>query len=695
MKSQSKPSRFFILRLTSLLISLTAMPDCGFAQLPTINILATDSAAGELNNTGLFTITRTEPITAPLTVNFWVGGSATAGADYMALGNSVIIPAGAMSATKTVTPIDDPDCEGTETVVLNLRANAAYALGASRRATVVIADNDPPSVSIVASDAAAGEPNDPGLFTVTRTGPTTGPLTVSFSVSGTATPDADYVAFAPLTEGVLGNVAIPAGAASATIAVTLIDDQYGEPTESIVVALQGEDGYTLGSPGRAGVTISDDDRQAVSIVATDPAAAEPNDNGLFTITRTGPTTAALTIFYELGGTAVQRESFGTPFFDYYVPKPCACDEGLNQITIPPGTASVNLQVVPRDDPYWEGLETVIMTLRSDPLLYGYDVGSPSSATVVIADNELPAINISGLVNAGEPSANGSLIVTRSGPPTGSLSVNFTVGGVARSAVDYTALGTGVTIPDGAESATLTVRPIDDPDFEGPESITVTLSASPAYLIGSPGNATIFILDNDPPTVNIAATDAIAGEPSDTGLFTVTRAGPTTAPLTVYFAVSGSAKSGVDYAALGTSLTIPAGAPSATLTVRPIDDTSAEVLETVIVTLSASPTYTIGPTRKATVNVSDNDFPLSLTRLNSSIPPSTLVAAVNQDKLLLTLSGQADQIYVVESSDNLTDWAPISTNVQTGDSVKLETSFTPHIQARFYRAIRQAQTLVKE
>ncbi|OBQ14897.1 MAG: hypothetical protein AN481_20060, partial [Aphanizomenon flos-aquae LD13] len=64
-------------------------------------------------------------------------------------------------------------------------------------AIVNIADNDPPQVSVVATDANAAEtllgtiPN-PGQYTLTRTGPTTSSLTVNVALSGTATNGTDY-----------------------------------------------------------------------------------------------------------------------------------------------------------------------------------------------------------------------------------------------------------------------------------------------------------------------------------------------------------------------------------------------------------------------------------------------------------------------------------------------------------------------
>jgi len=109
-----------------------------------------------------------------------------------------------------------------------------------------------------------------------------------------------------------------------------------------------------------------------------------------------------------------------------------------------------------------------------------------------------------------------------------------------------------------------------------------------------------------PTVTVAATDSAAGEPTNPGVFTISRTGSTSASLTVSFSVGGTATSGSDYTALGTSLTIPAGAASATVTISPIDDTASESNETVTLTLTSGTGYTIGSPSSATVNLADND-----------------------------------------------------------------------------------------
>ena len=110
-----------------------------------------------------------------------------------------------------------------------------------------------------------------------------------------------------------------------------------------------------------------------------------------------------------------------------------------------------------------------------------------------------------------------------------------------------------------------------------------------------------------PTVTVSATDSAAAEnPPDTGTFTVSRTGSTTTALTVYYTVSGTATTGSDYTALPGSVTIPAGSSSATITVTPINDTTVENPEAVVVTVSANANYTVGSPSSATVTITSDD-----------------------------------------------------------------------------------------
>ena len=98
-------------------------------------------------------------------------------------------------------------------------------------------------------------------------------------------------------------------------------------------------------------------------------------------------------------------------------------------------------------------------------------------------------------------------------------------------------------------------------------------------------------------VSIQTTDTYVAEADGTGRFTISRAtADLAAPLTVHFTTltgPGLAPPGEDYAAIGTSITIPTGQHQVTLTIHPIADELAEGDEIVRLQLANSSAYVLG------------------------------------------------------------------------------------------------------
>jgi hypothetical protein len=230
-------------------------------------------------------------------VNYAIGGSASNGLDYQTLPGSVIIPANQASATILVAPIDDNAIEGDETVIVTLSANASYTVGSPSSATVTIADDDAPVVTIVASIANAAEPATNGQFTVSRTGSTAADLTVNYTVSGTATGGSDYVSLGT-------SVVIPAGSAMVAIPVTVIDDNTAEGNETVILTLAANASYSIGNPSSATVTIVDNDGPSIS---ASPATVTRGSS--VALTWSGVVTAAATDWIGLYTAGAANSTF--------------------------------------------------------------------------------------------------------------------------------------------------------------------------------------------------------------------------------------------------------------------------------------------------------------------------------------------------------------------------------------------------
>src|SRR4030042_5593702 len=213
----------------------------------TVTIAATDNTGTENPLTpGYFTVSRPGSTTGALTVYYSVGGTATSGSDYNSLSGSVTIASGSSTGTITVTPINDTVVESNETVILTLSSNAAYSVGFPSSATVTITSDDvaPSTVTIAATDNTATEnPLTTGYLTVSRTGSTSGALTVYYSVGGTATSGSDY-------NSLSGSVTIASGSSTGTITVTPINDTVVESDETVILTLSSNAAYSVGSPSR-------------------------------------------------------------------------------------------------------------------------------------------------------------------------------------------------------------------------------------------------------------------------------------------------------------------------------------------------------------------------------------------------------------------------------------------------------------
>ncbi len=560
--------------------------------VPAVSITASSPSIPKSGSqSAQFVFTSTRAASFPITVNYTPGGTAKSGANYLPLG-LVTIPANATFTTMTLTAVDDHLYDGNQTVVVTLASGSFYTIGSPTTATITIADNNLPAVSVMASSQSIPENSlQPGQFVFTSTRAASFPISVDYTPGGTAKSGTH---FQPMTAPVI----IPAGSTSATIALQPIDDGLYDGNQTVVVTLSSSSGapYKVGSPNTATIIILERDLPTVTIKATQPNAVEPSVTGLFTVYRTGTTTLPLTVTYSVDGNATS----GVQYVKL-----------LGAVTIPVGASSVDIVVQPLDDSIMEGSTTVIVTILSPG---SYNVGVPNSGTVTIADNDAPTVTIAASDNRGieEGMDPGSFLVSRKGNTKGALTVYYTIstsGWAATNGVDYNYLPGYVVIPDGNASASIQVVPIDDSLPEDRETVILALAANGWYKIGSPSSATVYLANNDLSTATIVASDDNASEAGPkSGKFTVTRNSKQNTPLIVYYTVSGSAQNGTDYERLNGTVSIAAGTASTDFFVAPKDDTVYGGDRTVIVTLSGSVYYLLGKPNKGTVIIHDNDLP---------------------------------------------------------------------------------------
>ncbi|MDB6021366.1 MAG: hypothetical protein JWQ04_1223 [Pedosphaera sp.] len=221
---------------------------------PLVTLTATKPSASENGPTpGEFTVTRYGEMLDDLTVNLTVTGTATYTSDYSFTGSqvtsptTVVIPAGTASATITVSPVDDSLPEPDETVIAAL-APGTYTTNTQSVATVTISDNDP-LVNITATDASASEGGDSGLFTITRTADPSIPLTVFYTITGTAKNGVDY-AF------ITNSVTLQSGETYKPITIAPTGSILTNSPATVILTLVSTNTYTLGTPTSGTVTIT-------------------------------------------------------------------------------------------------------------------------------------------------------------------------------------------------------------------------------------------------------------------------------------------------------------------------------------------------------------------------------------------------------------------------------------------------------
>jgi hypothetical protein len=125
-----------------------------------------------------------------------------------------------------------------------------------------------------------------GTFTISRLSASPNPLTVHFNITGTATYD-DGITANPDYLNIPLVATIPAFKKSVDVTVAPLNDAMLEGVETVILNLEGDAAYAIGSAASAKIDIVDNDRQKIQIVNLDNQAKEDDSNntGHLQITR--------------------------------------------------------------------------------------------------------------------------------------------------------------------------------------------------------------------------------------------------------------------------------------------------------------------------------------------------------------------------------------------------------------------------
>jgi Ca2+-binding RTX toxin-like protein len=644
-----------------------------------ISVSVSDGDAGEANNNnGQFLLTRSGELTNAVTVNYTLSGTATAGLDYQARSGTATFAANRATVAIDLTVLDDTIFEGAtpETVTLTVAPSINYVVSSANSGTIDLIDNDPrPTISVSNIAIAEGNTGTTNAgFTVSLSNASVETVTVNLSTQdGTATvANNDYqavtnqlVTFAP-------------GQTSQVVNVAVNGDLTFEANETFSAMLSNASNGVVSSTAATGTgTINNDDLPTISVAVMDAQAAEtltgqPPNFGEFTFTRVGGETVEKTFLYNLSGTANGS--------DYSMP---------GAVTFAAGSTTAKVTLAPTDDNLFEGAtpETVILTLKDDsynsptnfyvasdnrPATYRIDPVN-NTGTISIADNDLrPTINIGNisLTEGNSGTTNATFTLTLSNPSVEAVTVDYsTADGTATAGSDYTATTGTVTFNPGQTTQTINIPVIGELVGELAETFTVNLT-NPTNATGiSTATGTGTIVNDDALVTVVSTTNGTEG--GTNGRFTLTRAGATTAALTVNYALTGTAINGTDYT-IPASATFTAGSDTAIVDLSVIDDTIFEgaTPETAILTLTTGADYTVGSIASATVNLTDNDRRPTVTIGNTSLTEGN--SGTTNATFTVSLSNPSTETVTV-------DYSTIDGTATTGSDYTLTTgtvTFTP-------------------
>lgn len=317
------------------------------------------------------TVTRTGG-TDPAEVDYATApGTATAGADYTTTAGTLTFAAGQTSQSIIIPILDDAIVEAPETFTVTLANPESATLGAPATTTVTINDVENGSVQFSSPTYTVSEDGGSLTVTVTRTGGSTGSVTVDYSTSsGTATSGADFTATS-------GTITFLAGDSTPkTFNVPILPDALAEGPENFALTLTNPTGgVVLGATPTAVATIDDAVNGSVQF---NSATYTVNEDGGFltvTVTRSGGSSGSVSVNYATSsGTATSGADFtptsGTITF-------------LAGDTAP---KTFNVPILP--DALIEGPENFVLTL-SNPT-GGATLGATATAVATINDATIAA-----------------------------------------------------------------------------------------------------------------------------------------------------------------------------------------------------------------------------------------------------------------------------------------------------------------
>jgi hypothetical protein len=340
---------------------------------------------------------------------------------------------------------------------------------------------------------------------------------------------------------------------------------------------------------------------------------------------------------------------------------------IGQATILAGDTQAVVSIDVLGDGLVEGDEVVDITIVGATGALPFE---PLTLPAVIMDDDLPVLSLGAdpVVNEADGTVTFELLLDQIA--VNPVSVEWTLlGGTAAAGTDFIDdFGTAAFAP-GMQSTVVTVSILDDADVEFDETFTLELGAVAGAVPAAATSMTATIFDDDAPVLTVGPNVQVleGGRNARNPLnFTLTLDRPSVYPVDVdWTAGGGTATGGTDFTPVSGTVTIPAGATSATVTVRTVGDTTIEPNETLVFSVVGVLNAVVG-NASATGTILDDDTPPAASINNVSATEGN--AGTKAFTFTITLSkAPTSAVSVVASTANGTaraanDYRAINTTV---------------------------------
>ncbi len=237
-------------------------------QPPSVTLTLDPTQIPEAAGVATVTATLSEVSSGEVTIDLAFSGTAESGVDYSSSGSSILIPAGSLSGSVTLTASQDTIDEPDETVIVEVVAVDGAVHAGARQQILTIIDDDSavPQVTLSVDNVAIPEAGGVATLLVSLTSTAAQTVIVNLGFAGTATSGTDYTVSST-------QVVIPTGSLVGASAVVAIQDTIDELDEAIIVEITSVSNAIESGVQSQTVTIIDDDEAAGLLVTSlDPTS---------------------------------------------------------------------------------------------------------------------------------------------------------------------------------------------------------------------------------------------------------------------------------------------------------------------------------------------------------------------------------------------------------------------------------------